>query len=78
MFVLCQPDDSLVIFHVVGKGDADATYWVLHDPIEEKGNVGHEFTHPVRVGALGNGPLEYVWLADSFKKTIKVSSICYQ
>ena len=75
MFVLCQPDDSLVIFHVVGKGDADATYWVLHDPIEEERGIGHMLAHPVRIWALRHRPLQDVRLPDSFQETFKVVPI---
>ena len=71
MVIFYQPDDRLVIFHVVGKGDADTTYWVLHDPVDEEGGIGHEFTNPVRVGALGNGPLQYVRLPDSFQECVE-------
>ena len=78
MVIFYQSDDSLVIFHVVGKGDAHATYWVLHDPIEEERGIGHMLAHSVRIWALGNGPLQYVRLPDSFQESVEVTPVRYQ
>ena len=78
MFVLCQPDDSLVIFHVVGKDDADTAYWVILDPVHEERGIRHHLTDPVGVGALRHRPLQDVWLVDSFQESVEVAPVRYQ
>ena len=58
--VFLQPDDGLIVLHVVRKVDTDATDRVMYDPVDEERDVGHEFTDPVRIWPLGNGPLQDV------------------
>ena len=52
--VFHQPDDSLIIFHVVGQGDPDASYYVMYDPVKKERGVSDVLANPVRVGTLGN------------------------
>ena len=76
--IFLQPDDGFVVLHVVGKGDADATYWVLHDPIEEERGIGHMLAHPVRIWPLSNCPLQYVRLLDACEESVEVTPVRYQ
>ena len=78
MVVFLQADYGFVTFHVIGQIGPDAADRVLYDPVDKEGGVCHELAHPVRVRPLSNCPLQDVWLADSFEKTIEVSSIRYQ
>ena len=45
------------------------------DPIDEEGDVGHEFAHPRRILSLIDGPLQDVGFSDAFKKVIKVLAV---
>ena len=63
---------------LIKKIDADATYGVLQDSVDEKCHICHKYTDPVRVRSLSNCPLQDVRLVDSFEKYIKASTIRYQ
>ena len=78
MVVFLQPNDGFVTLHIGGQVDADATYGVLQDAVDEKFDICHKYTDPVRVRFLSNCPLQDVRLVDSFEKSIKVSTIRYQ
>ena len=71
-------DFPLICWAIVGKGDADATYWVLHDPIEEERGIGHMLAHPVRIWPLSNCPLQYVRLLDACEESVEVTPVRYQ
>ena len=45
--VFLQPNDGFVTFHIGGQVDADATYGVLQDAIDEICHICHKYTDPV-------------------------------
>ena len=76
--IFLQPDDGFVVLHIIGKVDADATDRVILDPVDEKRHIRRHLANPVGVGALGNSPLQNVWLVDSFQESVEVTPVRYQ
>ena len=58
--VFLQPNDGFVTCHIGGQVDADATYGVMQDAVDEKCHICHKYTDPVRVRSLCNCPLQDV------------------
>ena len=42
-----NPNDGFVTFHIGGQVDANATYGVLQDAVDEKCHICHKYTDPV-------------------------------
>ena len=74
--LLFQSDDGFVLLDVGWKGDHSyASYRVIDDAVDEKCDIGHEFTHPRRIRSLIDGPLQDVGFSDAFEKVIKILAV---
>ena len=78
MVIFFQSDYGLVVLHVSRNDQSDATDRVILDPVDEKRHIRRHLANPVGVGALGNSPLQNVWLVDSFQESDEVTPVRYQ
>ena len=75
MVVFLQPNDGFVTFHIGGQVDADATYGVLQDAIDEDCRIRYKFDHPVRVWSLSQSPLQDVRFLYPFQEILESVSV---
>ena len=76
--IFLQPDDGIVVLHIIGKVDADTAYWVILDLVHEERGISDVLANPVGIWTLGNSPLQNVWLVDSFEELVEVAPVRYQ
>ena len=71
MVVFLQSNDGFVTFHIGGQVDAEATYGVLQDAIDEYCRIRYKFDHPVRVWSLTQSPLQDIRILYPFQEILE-------
>ena len=75
MVVFLQSNDGFVTFHIGRQVDADATYGVLQDAIDEDCHICCKFDHPVRVWSLTQCPLQDIRFLYPFQEILESVSV---
>ena len=71
-----QTDDGFVLLDVDWTRDhAYTSYRMIDDAVDEEGDIGHEFAHPLRIRSLIDGPLQDVGFSNALEKVIKVLAV---